>query len=108
MFSTHDEGILVSRLDHQRRDRRLPECTERLDPSLATHQGKAFLIASAAWRHGDRLLEAEALDRCDQFAEDLLVAHAGVENIDPFDRNVADFPGVDHAALRMRERAAMR
>jgi len=104
----HDEGIFIGRLDQQRRDRFLPECQKRLDPSLAEHQGKAPLAAIAAWRHGDRLLEAEALDRGDQFAEDFLVARAGIEDINPLDRNIADFAGVGHAALRTRERAAMR
>jgi hypothetical protein len=85
---------------------------ERFHPPLATDQHEVLRRPLATPRHGDGLLETERLDRGDNLAEDLLVTLARVEDLDPFDRDVADLVALAHrlrhAALRMLARSDMR
>ena len=107
----HDEGVFVTRHDHQRWDGSFTQGLERLQPALATDQQVVLgAVVQRPWRYHDWLLQADGLDVGDDFAEGSAVTFPRVQHLDLVDRQrtyLADGQVGSHAATLSLALAAM-
>ena len=84
LHQAEDEAALFRKLRHDRRNRRLPERDEGLDPPLAVDQVVGgFAVGAVHPTHLDRLLEPDVGDAVDDLEKLPLVPEARVEDCDP-------------------------